>query len=60
MTDRLGLKFRNIDILELAAWDVHSSEIRFLKSSQRMESSGAILWDFVDCHYVTLCFSDRS
>jgi hypothetical protein len=22
MTDRLGLKFRNIDILELAAWDV--------------------------------------
>jgi hypothetical protein len=23
--------------------------------SQRMESSGAILWDFVDWHYVTLC-----
>jgi len=35
MTDRLGLKFRNIDILELAAGDVHSSEIRFLKNAPK-------------------------
>jgi hypothetical protein len=35
MTDRRGLKFRNIDILVLAAWDVHSSEIRFLKNAPK-------------------------
>ncbi len=28
--------------------------------SQRMESSGTILWDFVDWHYVTLCPFGRS